>query len=97
MTLAVDWPYGAASGFTYFLPLDLPARSASDEYVGQELGYDGRLDLSSFPASAEDENEAEDWWADRLGYVDPMFSIWIDELDDAGLGMTAEAERAMRD
>ncbi len=131
VTLAVDWPYGAASGFTEFLPPELPDRSApadpvgltmsvsssdplwgnpqvlahelghavfglSDEYVGQELGYDGRPDLSSYPACAEDEGEAEDWWADRLGDVDPMFSIWIDALDDAGLGMSDEAERAMR-
>ena len=131
VTLAVDWPYGAASGFTEFLPPELPDRSVpadpvgltmsisssdplwgnpqvlahelghavfglSDEYVGEEFGYDDRLDLSSFPACAEDEDEAKDWWGDRLGDVDPMFSIWIDELDDAGLGISAEAERAMR-
>jgi hypothetical protein len=130
VTLAVDWPYGAASGFTAFIPPELPDRSGpvepvgltmsisssdpvwgnpqilahelghavfglSDEYVGRELGYDGRPDLSSFPACAEDEGEARAWWGDRLGDVDPMFSIWMDELDDAGLGLPLEAKEVV--
>lgn len=123
VTLAVDWPHGAASGFTAFIPPELPDRSEptepvgltmgvassdplrgnpqilahelghavfglSDEYVGQELGFDGRSDLSSYPACAEDEDEATVWWGDRLGEVDPMFSIWMDALGDAGVGLS---------
>ena len=131
VTLAVDWPYGAASGFTAFVPPDLPDRSEpvipvgltmsielssplwgnpqllahelghavfglSDEYVGQQLGYDGRPDLSSYPACAEDEDEATEWWGDQLGDLDPMFSIWMDELDAAGLGLPTDAEDDLR-
>ena len=36
----------------------------ADEYVGDFLGYDGRIDLSSYPACAEDWSEAESWWGD---------------------------------
>jgi hypothetical protein len=68
----------------------------SDEYVGLELGYDGRPDLSSFPACAEDEDEATQWWGDRLDQVDPMFSIWMDALDDAALGLPPDTEAALR-
>jgi hypothetical protein len=131
VTLAVDWPHGAASGFTAFIPPDLPDRSEpadpvgltmsvdssdslwgnpqilahelghavfglSDEYVGQELGFDGRPDLSSYPACAEDGDEATAWWSDRLGDVDPMFSIWMDALADAGLGLSPEAVTDLR-
>lgn len=127
VTLAVDWPYGAASGFTAFIPPELPDRSKpaepvgltmsisssdsvwgnpqilahelghavfglSDEYVGRELGYDGRPDLSSFPACAEDADEARAWWGDRFGDVDPMYSIWMNGLDEAGLGLPPEAK-----
>lgn len=126
VTLAVDWPHGAASGFTAFVPPTLPDRSKpsnpvgltigvassdplrgnpqtlahelghavfglADEYVGQELGFDGRPDLSSYPACAENEQEATAWWGDQLGELDPMFAIWMDALADAGLGLsTAE-------
>jgi len=131
VTLAVDWPYGAASGFTEFIPPELPDRTApalpvgltmnvssydplwgnpqilahelghavfglSDEYVGQGLGFDGRPDLSSFPACAEDVEEGESWWGDRLGEVDPMFSIWMQELEDAGLGLSPATENEVR-
>jgi hypothetical protein len=131
VTLAVDWPHGAASGFTDFVPPDLPDRSIptepvgltmsisasdplwgnpqvlahelghaifglSDEYVGRELGYDGRSDLSSFPACAENDNEATDWWGDRLGDVDSMFTIWMDVLDDAGPEMPPDTEDQLR-
>ncbi len=131
VTLAVDWPHGAASGFTDFIPPELPDRSASappvgltlgissqeplwgnpqilahelghavfglsDEYVGQELGFDGRPDLSSFPTCAETVDEATAWWGDRVGAVDPMFSIWVLELEDAGLGLSPAAEIAAR-
>jgi hypothetical protein len=131
VTLAVDWPHGAASGFTAFIPPDLPVRSEptapvgltvsvpssdplwgnpqilahelrhavfgrSDEYVGSELGFDGRSDLSSYPACAENEDEATAWWGDRLGEVDPMFSIWMDALDDAGVGLSPEATNDLR-
>ncbi len=32
-----------------------------DEYVGQQLGFDGRDDLSSWPTCAESDSEADDW------------------------------------
>jgi hypothetical protein len=34
----------------------------ADEYVGDRYGFDGRADLSSWPACAEDRAEAQSWW-----------------------------------
>jgi len=55
-----------------------------DEYVGQQLGFDGRDDLSSWPTCAESESEADDWWGDLVGDVDPMVDLWVAQMDDAG-------------
>ena len=44
----------------------------ADEYVGEVYGFDGRSDLSSWPTCAEDVEEAEAWWGDVEGAVDPM-------------------------
>lgn len=68
----------------------------ADEYVGEVFGYDGRLDLSSYPACAEDWAEAETWWSDLEGDVDPMFDVWMDELEDAGLAYDGSTERDLR-
>ena len=56
----------------------------ADEYVGEVLGYDGREDLSSWPTCAEDREEAEAWWGDVIGGVDPMMDIWHGEMAQAG-------------
>lgn len=56
----------------------------ADEYVGQDLGFDGRADLSSWPSCAEDPGEAAAWWTDVLGSVDEMVGIWADEMAKAG-------------
>ena len=56
----------------------------ADEYVGEELGFDGRLDLSSWPTCAEDLEEANVWGGDLTGDVDDMVDIWADEMADAG-------------
>ncbi len=55
-----------------------------DEYVGQQLGFDGREDLSSWPSCAESDEEAEAWWGDLAGSVDPMVDLWITQMDEAG-------------
>lgn len=55
-----------------------------DEYVGQQLGFDGREDLSSWPSCAESDEEAEAWWGDLVGSVDPMVELWITQMDEAG-------------
>jgi len=55
-----------------------------DEYVGERLGFDGREDLSSWPSCAEDAAEAEEWWGDLDGDVDPMLIVWAAEMDKAG-------------
>jgi len=55
-----------------------------DEYVGQRFGFDGRTDLSSWPSCAEDRAEADEWWADLVGDVDPMVDIWAAEMDESG-------------
>ena len=55
-----------------------------DEYVGQQLGFDGRDDLSSWPTCAESDSEADDWWGDLVGDVDPMVDLWVAQMDDAG-------------
>lgn len=68
----------------------------ADEYVGDFLGYDGRLDLSSYPACAEDWGEAERWWGDLEGDVDPMFEIWMDEIEALGLGFDEGTEADLR-
>ena len=56
----------------------------ADEYVGQQFGFDGRSDLSSWPSCAEDLDEADDWWGSLIGDVDPMADIWADEMERAG-------------
>ena len=56
----------------------------ADEYVGEELGFDGRSDLSSWPTCTEDLEEAEDWWGDLTDDVDDMLDIWDEEMDEAG-------------
>ena len=56
----------------------------ADEYVGEEFGFDGRADLSSWPTCAEDPQEAEDWWGDLTGDLDDMLDIWDEEMDEAG-------------
>ncbi len=58
----------------------------SDEYVGDFLGFDGRSDLTSYPACAEDRDEAETFWGAIAGDVDPMFEIWMETLRELGLG-----------
>jgi hypothetical protein len=63
----------------------------ADEYVGQQLGFDGRPDLSTWPSCAEDRAEAEAWWGDLVGEVDPMVEFWMDEMDDAGFSMGTDA------
>ena len=56
-----------------------------DEYVGrQQLGFEGRDDLSSWPTCAERGSEADDWWGDLVGDVDPMVDLWIAQVDEAG-------------
>lgn len=55
-----------------------------DEYVGEKLGFDGRPNLSSWPSCAEDADEADVWWGDLLGSVDPMLEVWIEEMAEAG-------------
>ncbi len=69
----------------------------ADEYVGDVFGYDGRLDLSSYPACAADWTEAESWWGDLEGDVDPMFDIWMDELEEAGLAYDDPYEQDLRE
>jgi len=56
-----------------------------DEYVGEQLGFDGRENLSSWPSCAEDKAEADEWWGDLIGDVDPMLDIFLAELEEAGL------------
>ena len=56
----------------------------ADEYSGDRYGFDGRSDLSSWPACAEDRAEAERWWGDLVGAVDPMTDVWFDERKRAG-------------
>jgi len=58
-----------------------------DEYVGQQLGYDDRGDLSSWPSCATDESQAHAWWGDLVGMVDPMVDTWGAEMDQAGFSM----------
>ena len=55
-----------------------------DEYVGRRFGFDARTDLSSWPSCAEDRAEADEWWADLVGDVDPMVDIWAAEMDESG-------------
>lgn len=55
-----------------------------DEYVGDQLGYDERTDLSSWPSCAESMDEAGDWWGELTGDIDPMVRIWADEMAEAG-------------
>lgn len=68
----------------------------ADEYVGQWLGFDGRYDLSSWPSCAEDPAEAEAWWGDLLGDVDPMVDIWVAEMIGAGLWTSTDAREFWR-
>lgn len=56
-----------------------------DEYVGERRGFDGRFDLSSWPSCAQNPGEAEAWWGDLVGQVDPMVDTWVDEMTRAGL------------
>jgi len=62
-----------------------------DEYVGRQFGFDGRYDLSNWPSCAEDRAEAEAWWGDLVGEVDPMVDIWVDEMTRAGLWEAEDA------
>ena len=66
----------------------------ADEYVGEMLGFDGREDLSSWPSCAEDRTEADEWWGDLDGAVDPMVEVWAAEMDEAGfpIGEPADLE-----
>jgi hypothetical protein len=59
--------------------------SLADEYVGRVHGSDGRFDLSSWPSCAENVAEAEEWWGDLVGQVDPMLDIWVEEMLRAGI------------
>jgi hypothetical protein len=59
----------------------------ADEYVGEVYGFDGRIDLSSWPSCAGDVEEADEWWGDVEGAVDPMVSIWVAEMEDAGFAV----------
>ncbi|NNC75693.1 MAG: hypothetical protein HKN93_09310 [Acidimicrobiia bacterium] len=59
--------------------------SLADEYVGRVHGFDGRFDLSTWPSCAEDVVEAEEWWGDLIGQVDPMLDIWVEEMLSAGI------------
>lgn len=63
----------------------------ADEYVGERYGFDGRADLSSWPSCAEDLTEAEAWWGDLIGEVDPMVTIWSEEMAEAGHPLYLEA------
>lgn len=58
-----------------------------DEYVGQLRGFDERADLSSWPSCAEDLDEAQAWWSDLEGDVDPMVDVWIEEMSAVGFYM----------
>jgi hypothetical protein len=68
----------------------------SDEYVGDFLGFDGRSDLTSYPSCAEDQKEAEAFWGDIKGEVDPMFETWMETLDRVGLGFATEDKQFFR-
>jgi hypothetical protein len=65
-----------------------------DEYVGQQLGFDGREDLSSWPSCAESQVEADGWWGDLTGDVDPMVDIWAEEMAGAGFPLADSDARA---
>lgn len=56
----------------------------SDEYVGERYGVDGGSNVSSWPSCASDPNEANLWWGDLIGSIDPMLEIWINEMETAG-------------
>jgi len=64
----------------------------ADEYVGQQQGFDGREDLSSWPSCAETPEEADEWWGDLVGDVDPMAEIWAAEMKEVGFSMGDPAD-----
>lgn len=63
-----------------------------DEYVGDRIGFDGREDLSNWPSCAEDTTEADNWWGDLKGKIDPMLTVWTEEMAEAGFPL-ASAEQ----
>jgi hypothetical protein len=62
-----------------------------DEYVGQQFGFDGRDDLSSWPSCAEGPVEGDAWWGDLVGRVDPMLTLWLNEMAAVGFPINGDA------
>ncbi len=84
LTVVVDSRFTAAGLAEVPHELGHAMFNLPDEYVGQQLGFDGREDLSSWPSCAENQTEADAWWGDLLGDVDPMVQIWHEEMEQAG-------------
>lgn len=82
--VVVDSTYPAAGSIHIPHELGHALFNLADEYVGEELGFDGRVDLSNWPACAEDLEEATEWWGDLTGTVDDMLEIWDEEMADVG-------------
>jgi hypothetical protein len=83
-TVVLDSGYPAAGLIELPHELGHAMFNLADEYVGEVMGFDGRSDLSSWPSCAEDRAEGTAWWGDLLGEVDPMVTIWADEMAEAG-------------
>lgn len=66
-----------------------------DEYVGR-IGSDGVPRDDVWPSCAQSLATAEGWWSDAVGEYDPMIDIWIEEMDEIGLGDTIDPD-ALRD
>ena len=62
----------------------------ADKYVFDRRGFDGRSNWSFYPACASDQAEAEEFFGDLIGTVDPAFDQLIAER--AGYGLTYEPE-----
>lgn len=81
-------PYSAATTVAHEIGHGL--FGLSDEYVGDRLGWDGRPDLTSYPACAENRAEAKAFWGNLKGAVDPMFDTWMETLEQLGLGFAPD-------
>jgi hypothetical protein len=62
----------------------------ADKYVFDQFGYDGRPNPSFYPACAADRTEAEEWFGDLVGTVDPFFYEYVEAHEEAGIPIDPE-------
>ena len=71
--------------------------SLADKYVFDVFGFDGRSNWSFYPACATDQSQAEEFFGDLVGTVDPAFETFVSERAAFGLPFDEATENQLRD